>query len=110
MCQLLKQNPLRSIIFEPLSIFCDLSLTQAIFPVAPKIAKVIPVNKSNDPNQVNYFPVSILSCFYKAFEKILQNWLIDYTKNHHLLYEYQFGFREKHSTSTALIIPFSVYP
>ncbi|CAL4250842.1 unnamed protein product, partial [Meganyctiphanes norvegica] len=69
-----------------------------------KIAKVIPIYKKGDSTQVNnYRPISILNTINKIFEKILHSRMIKYIKDFNILYKYQFGFREGHSTEHALI-------
>src|SRR6218665_4132835 len=55
-----------------LSDIFNFSLTQGIFPVQLKIAKVIPIFKSGDKSKdSNYHPISILSPFSKILENIL---------------------------------------
>ena len=54
----------------------------------------------SDPN--NYRPISVLSLINKVFEKVLHSRLYSYLNKYNILYEYQFGFREGHSTNQAL--------
>ena len=51
----------------------------------------------------NYRPISLLNCFSKNFERLIHKQVISFLHKHALLYQYQFGFRENHSTTTALI-------
>ena len=51
----------------------------------------------------NYRPVSVLPVFSKIYEKIVYKRLYDYIVLHNILYDNQFGFREKHSSYMALI-------
>ena len=51
----------------------------------------------------NYRPISILLAISKAFENILYDQLYGYLSNSGILSKYQFGFRQHHSTSTALL-------
>ena len=51
----------------------------------------------------NYRPISLLNCFSKIFERLIHKQVISFLHKHALLYQYQFGFRENHSTTTALI-------
>ena len=47
-------------------------------------------------------PISILSTISKFFEKLIYSRLTKFLKKHDILYKYQFGFRESHSTDLAL--------
>ena len=69
-----------------------------------KIAKVTPFYKSGKKNlMTNYRPISILSCFSKILKRIMYNRLYSYLNDNSLFFQKQFGFREGHSTSHALI-------
>ncbi len=66
--------------------------------------KLYQSSKRNDKiNPDNYRPISLLSTINKIMEKIMYKRLITFLNTHNILYNYQFGFREKHSTSLALI-------
>ena len=57
---------------EPLKHLFNVSLENGIFPEKMKIAKVIPLFKNgNFENITNYRPVSVLPCFSKVFERIM---------------------------------------
>ena len=43
-----------------------------------------------------------MNCFNKIFERLIHKQVISFLHKHALLYQYQFGFRENHSTTTAL--------
>ena len=65
--------------FEELS---DLSLQTGKHPDFLKIAKVIPVFKTGDLEEVsNYRPISVLPCFLKILERIMHNRLYSYLVN-----------------------------
>ena len=82
----------------------NLSFKTGIFPDLCKIAKVIPIFKKEDPLLCkNYRPISLLPIFSKIFEKIIYTRMYKFLDKNHLLYDIQFGFRNKHSTSHALI-------
>ena len=70
-----------------------------------KNAKVIPIFKHGDKTDIaNYRPCSVLSVFFsKILAKIMYNFLINYMEEHNILYKFQFGFRNSHSTSHAII-------
>ena len=62
-----------------------------------KIAKFIPVYKSDDKKIVsNYRPVSVLPAFSKILEKIVYNRLLDFINQHNLLSKAQYVFWKKH--------------
>lgn len=83
---------------------CQLSLNQGIFPNQLKIAKVIPLYKSNDHSLIsNYRPVSVLPILSKIYERLMYNRIMDFINSYNILYDLQFGFRKNHSTNLALI-------
>src|SRR3989442_932893 len=51
----------------------------------------------------NYRPIFLLSLFGKIFESIVSARLSTFLTKYNLFYEYQFGFRENHSTKLALL-------
>ena len=80
------------------------SLEEAVFPEKLKIAKVIPVYKKGDKENIeNYRPISILPVFPKALERIMYNCLYEYFMNINLLDEHQFGFYINNSTEHAIL-------
>ena len=93
-----------NLLLKPLTHVLNLSLSSGYFPNELKISQVIPLFKSGDPMQlINYRPVSILSVFSELFEYVMYNRLISFLKKYNILFKYQFGFREKHGTNSALI-------
>ena len=52
----------------------------------------------------NYRPVSIPPVFLKILEKLMYNKILSFINKHNSLFEYQFGFCEKHGTDIALIV------
>ena len=91
-------------IAQPLVTIINTSLSTSAFPESLKIAKVIPVFKAGDPTLFsNYRPISILPAFSKLFEKVIYNRLINFLNLHNILYSTQFGFRNNHSSASALI-------
>ena len=86
-------------IILPLTHIVNKSLTTGIVPQQLKIAKVIPVYKSSNHDQLkNYRPISLLPAFSKIFEKVMFNKIMSYLNSKKLFYEHQYGFRSKHST------------
>jgi hypothetical protein len=88
----------------PLTNICNKSIQSGIFPDGMKKAKVVPIFKSGDQKEVsNYRPVSILPQFSKILEKIFYNRLIKFISRNNPIYKSQYGFRENHSTSLAIM-------
>jgi len=66
-------------IAEPLSTAINVSFDRGRFPDALKIAKVVPIFKSDDRSIVsNYRPVLVLSVFSKIYEKVMYKRLFGY--------------------------------
>lgn len=58
----------------PLSMVFNKSIEEGIVPDDLKIAKIIPVYKSDDKNTVsNYRPISVLPAFSKVLERLVYN-------------------------------------
>ena len=88
----------------PLTYISNLSLQEGVFPDELKIANVIPLFKSDDPELFNnYRPVSLLCTVSKVFERIMYNRLLSFLDEYKILFSYQFGFRKHHSTYMALM-------
>jgi hypothetical protein len=91
-------------ISRPLFYIIKLSLGQGIFPDVLKLAKVIPIHKSNDhANVSNYRPISLLSVFSKIFERVVYNRIFDHLTKNNFFYPKQFGFQKNLSTEHAII-------
>ena len=80
------------------------SFKDGIFPNELKLARVVPIFKCGDSTAPsNYRPISILSFFSKIFEKLLYKYLLNFLDANDIIYKYQFGFRDRHSTQLAII-------
>lgn len=91
-------------ILTPLNHICNLSFSQGIFPSRLKTACVTPIFKAKDPSDfTNYRPVSVLPLFSKLLERLYYNRTIKYLNKNSIIYESQYGFREKHSTMLAIV-------
>ena len=91
------------ILAKPVTEICNLSIKLKIFPNPCKLAKLKPIFKKKsrmDPS--NYKPISLLPLISKIFEKIVHDQMIDYLAQYNILYQYQSGFRTKHSTDLCL--------
>ena len=66
---------------------------------------LIPLYKKGDKALLdNYRPISILPSISKIFERIIFNQINDHFTSRNLYYDGQYGFREKHSSSTQLAV------
>ena len=93
---------LQPAICKPLAIMINKSLEQGIFPDKLKIAKIIPIYKAKDKEQMqNYRPISLLSSISKIYEKIIYKRLYNFMEP--ALYSIQYGFRSKRSTIQAVM-------
>ena len=82
----------------------NMSLAKRIFPDDLVIARVTPVFKAGNENEVgSYRLISILPCFSKILERIMYNRLFKYLTTNEILYKKQFGFQEGHSTEHAIM-------
>lgn len=80
------------------------SINDKVYPDELKIAKVIALYKKGVKCQPgNYRPISLLSIFDKIFEKLICQRLMSFIDKFNILFENQFGFRKKYSTTHALI-------
>ena len=69
-----------------------------------KLAKVVAVFKKSDQQGCNnYRPISLLSNISTLTEELLHNHLSSFLEQNNCLFNYQFGFRNNHSTKHALI-------
>jgi exonuclease III len=99
---ILKEN--HDLVSTCLTHIINQSFTQGIFPSELKIAILIPIFKAGESSDVgNYRPISLLSTFSKIFERVFYQRLIDYLNKNKLIYDLQFGFRQKYSTQMAII-------
>ena len=74
-----------------------------MYPECFKRARVIPIFKSGNPNDVsNFRPISTLTVFNKIFEKILHSRLTRFLSQHNVLTDCQYGFRKKSNTCLAI--------
>ena len=81
-----------------------LSLQKGRFTKELKIARVTPIYKADNVNEIgNYRPTSVLPCFSKILERIMYNWLFKYLTRNEILHKKQFGFQKGHSTEHAII-------
>ena len=88
----------------PLTEIINLSFNEGKFPTQLKSANVIPAFTKGDILEVNnYRPISIISNISKIIEKLIHRRLNSFLEQNNVFYPFQFGFRDRNSTSHALI-------
>ena len=89
---------------KPLLYIFNKSLETGIFPDNLKVALVTPIHKKEATNLfTNYRPISVLPVFSKLLEKLMHKRITSFITRFEILYLNQFGFRDKRSTSLAII-------
>ena len=86
----------------PLAHVFNQSFSTSVIPNQLKIGKLTPVYKSGSLFN-NYRPISILPAYSKLLEKLVCVRLLNFLNRHDILYKYQFGFRNNHSTIHPII-------
>ena len=76
----------RFVIASYLNLFFNFVFTEDIFPSNCKVARVVPVYKTEAKEDMNnYRPISILTCFSKIIEKILYARLYEFLEKHNVI-------------------------
>jgi len=89
-------------ISSPLSYICNKSILSGTVPTQLKYAVVKTLLKKGDgKNVANYRPISLLTSFFKVFEKIIYNRLLKHIVTNNILVDEQFGFRISSLTDKA---------
>jgi hypothetical protein len=100
-CKLIKQSDY--VIVPALTYIINISMETGIVPNHMKMAKVIPVYKNKEINEIkNYRPISLLPAFSKILEKVVYKRLYQYFNNNGLFFNSQYGFRQGHSTELTI--------
>ena len=91
-----------------LSDLFNLSYSHGVLPLILKTSivfkKVIPVYKKDSKlNCSNYRRISLLSNISKVLERLMYHRLYNFLELNSVIYDFRFGFRQKYSTSYALI-------
>lgn len=95
---------LKDVIISPLTKVINCCINSSTFPDALKLAKVVPIHKNGDIDNVNnYRPISLLPIFSKIVEKILCQQMISYLETNNLFNNSQFGYRSRKSTTAAIL-------
>ena len=101
--RLLKIAP--NVLTPSITYIINKSIESGVFPCTWKNAKVNPIFKTGDKDNVNnYRPISILPTLSKIIEKWTATKLMSYLDKYKLLHKNQSGFRKNHSTESALIL------
>ena len=86
-----------------LNIVFNNSIQEGVYPDQMKLAEVVPIYKSKRRDLVeNYRPVSLLHVISKVLERIIYKRLFSFLCKKALLYDSQYGFRNKRSTIDAV--------
>ena len=84
---------------KPIIGLCNLSINSEKFPDGCKVAKLRSLYKKGSLTQsCNYRPISLLPLISKVIEKVIHDQTSTFLNSKQLLYTYQSGFRQKHST------------
>lgn len=93
-----------AVIAATVTFLVNLSLSTGSVPDEWKKARIVPLYKSGgQENMDNYRPISILPVLSKILEKVVNFQLQQYLKKFDLLSPAQSGFRQHHSTESAVI-------
>ena len=88
----------------PLEILFNRSFREGMFGNIWKCSHVLPLSKQGDKSVLsNYRLVSFLSGVGKLQERIVHKYIYNFLHENHLLYKYQSGFLQNHSTTYQLI-------
>ena len=95
---------LKNDISTQLSDIFNVSFSTGAFPSILKIAKVAPIYKKQFKLVYsNFRPISLLSNLEKILENLMYCRIFNFFNDSNSIYTFQFGFRQKYSTTHALI-------
>ena len=88
---------------KPIANLINLTFSTGEIPQEWKEAKVTPIFKSGEKDDVNnYRPISVLPLISKIMERAIQVQLVSFLTENNVHSEHQSGFRKRHSTQTAV--------
>ena len=91
-------------ISDQLAILFDQSFSSGIFPSIMKTSKIFPIYKKSSKLECsNYRPIFLLSNIDKILERHMYNRLYNFLEKKEIIFSLQFGFRQKYSTTDALV-------
>ena len=89
---------------DQLAILFNQSFSSGIFPSILKTSKIIPIYKKGSKLECsNYRRISLLSNIDKILERLMYNRFYNFLEKKEIIFSLQFGFRQKYSTTHALI-------
>lgn len=95
---------LKEALIIPLTHLINCCIREGVYPGEFKKSKVIPVFKKGDCDAMsNYRPITLVPAVSKIFEHLLKNQLYAYFEINNIFIDYQFGFRQKRSTTNAIL-------
>ena len=87
----------------PLMLIFNKSMESGEFPEMMKTAKVVPLHKSKQKDETNYYqPISLLLTLSKILEKIMYSRVYGFLIKTKQLYSSQYGFRKNHACDQAV--------
>ena len=91
-------------ISDQLATLFNQSFSSGMFRSILKTSKIIPIYKKGSKlERSNYRPIYLLSNIDKILERLMYNRLYDFLEKKEIIFSLQFGFRQKCSTTHALI-------
>ena len=99
-CRMLQDGA--EILAEPISQTVNMSSGSKVSEGC-KAANVKPLfTKGKNTEPKNYRPVSLLPVMCKVIERVVHNQLIEHLEEYEIIFDFQSGFRSKHSVNTCL--------
>ena len=97
-------------IAKPIAYLINLTILTGIIPQEWKEAKVAPIFKSGEKDDVNnHRPISVLPLISKIIIRTVQVQLVSFLATNYVLSEHQSGFRKRHST-LCCYVSYSLHP
>ena len=95
---------IRNLLSKPISMLINTSISRGVFPQCLKNAKIIPIFKKGDTqNMSNYRPIALLPTLSKIFERCIADRLTDFLYKSEAIYAQPYGFVKGRSTTNAFI-------
>ena len=95
---------LSNVLSPILSTVINFSLVSGKFPTFLKTARVVPLHKSGDPEDlINYRHISIFNNFSKIHERVVHSQLLSYFSQKDIFFKHQYGFRPNKSIPQAVL-------
>ena len=93
-----------SVLIVELTYLYNTCVETCIFPTAWSIGKISPIPKTNYSSTLpkNWRPITQIPLPGKLLERVLHDQIYKYLEHNGLLYNQQYGFRKKHSTTKAI--------